>query len=149
MDKDPDKEESGKENQADRKRTRRSNYQTNTFKDEATPEPDKPPKKNPPNKKKKRQSKKLVETETVPSGSNIDPDEPTYCLCNQISFGDMVGCDNDLCPIEWYHFTCIGLTNKPKGKWFCPRCRGDKSTVMKPKAQFMKELEKYQKEKDS
>ena len=24
-----------------------------------------------------------------------DPDEPTYCLCNQVSFGEMIGCDND------------------------------------------------------
>lgn len=25
----------------------------------------------------------------------IDPNEPTYCLCNRISFGTMVGCDNE------------------------------------------------------
>ena len=25
----------------------------------------------------------------------IDPDEPTYCLCQQVSFGEMIGCDND------------------------------------------------------
>lgn len=25
----------------------------------------------------------------------IDPDEPTYCLCNQVSFGEMIGCDNE------------------------------------------------------
>ena len=23
-----------------------------------------------------------------------DPDEPRYCLCNQVSYGDMVACDN-------------------------------------------------------
>ena len=28
----------------------------------------------------------------------IDPNEPTYCLCNRVSFGEMVGCDNaDVC----------------------------------------------------
>jgi len=79
---------------------------------------------------------------------DIDPDEPTYCLCDQVSYGEMIGCDNDLCPIEWFHFTCVQLTSKPKGKWFCPRCRGDKPTVMKPKAQFLKELEKFNKEKE-
>ena len=21
------------------------------------------------------------------------------------------------CPIEWFHFQCVGLTAKPKGKW--------------------------------
>lgn len=30
------------------------------------------------------------------------------------------------CPIEWFHFACVGLTNKPKGKWFCPRCTSDR-----------------------
>jgi len=79
---------------------------------------------------------------------DIDPDEPTYCLCDQVSYGEMIGCDNDLCPIEWFHFSCVQLSSKPKGKWFCPRCRGDKPTVMKPKAQFLKELEKFNKEKE-
>ena len=24
----------------------------------------------------------------------LDLDEPTYCLCNQVSFVEMIGCDN-------------------------------------------------------
>jgi len=24
-----------------------------------------------------------------------DPNEPRYCLCNQVSYGDMVACDNE------------------------------------------------------
>ena len=24
-----------------------------------------------------------------------DPNEPRYCVCNQVSYGDMVACDND------------------------------------------------------
>lgn len=52
----------------------------------------------------------------------VDPNEPTYCLCHQVSYGEMIGCDNELCPIEWFHFACVGLTTKPKGKWFCPKC---------------------------
>jgi inhibitor-of-growth protein 1 len=78
----------------------------------------------------------------------IDPDEPTYCLCDQISYGEMILCDNDLCPIEWFHFSCVALATKPKGKWYCPKCRGDRPNIMKPKAQFLKELERYNKEKE-
>ncbi|XP_030072858.1 inhibitor of growth protein 5 [Microcaecilia unicolor] len=52
----------------------------------------------------------------------VDPNEPTYCLCHQVSYGEMIGCDNQDCPIEWFHFACVDLTTKPKGKWFCPRC---------------------------
>ena len=52
----------------------------------------------------------------------VDPNEPTYCICQQVSYGEMIGCDNPDCPIEWYHFGCIGLTAKPKGKWYCSKC---------------------------
>lgn len=24
----------------------------------------------------------------------VDPNEPTYCFCNQVSYGEMVACDN-------------------------------------------------------
>uniref|UniRef100_H2Y677 Inhibitor of growth protein n=1 Tax=Ciona savignyi TaxID=51511 RepID=H2Y677_CIOSA len=53
---------------------------------------------------------------------NYDPNEPRYCLCNQVSYGEMVGCDNDKCPIEWFHYGCVGLNQAPTGKWYCPQC---------------------------
>lgn len=56
----------------------------------------------------------------------VDPNEPTYCLCHQVSYGEMIGCDNMDCPIEWFHFACVGLTTKPKGKWYCPKCNQDR-----------------------
>lgn len=80
----------------------------------------------------------------------VDPNEPTYCLCNQVSYGEMIGCDNpdvssknwnivvdigrvclctsffSQCPIEWFHFACVKLTTKPKGKWYCPKCSSDR-----------------------
>eukprot|EP00088_Acartia_fossae_P004088 TRINITY_DN11747_c0_g4_i2.p1 TRINITY_DN11747_c0_g4~~TRINITY_DN11747_c0_g4_i2.p1 ORF type:complete len:243 (+),score=81.11 TRINITY_DN11747_c0_g4_i2:79-807(+) len=52
----------------------------------------------------------------------VDPNEPTYCTCQQVSYGEMIGCDNQDCPIEWFHFGCMKLTTKPKGKWYCPKC---------------------------
>ena len=24
----------------------------------------------------------------------VDPNEPTYCFCHQVSYGEMIGCDN-------------------------------------------------------
>ena len=53
----------------------------------------------------------------------IDPYEPRYCICNQVSFGRMVACDNPQCQIEWFHFACVKLEEEPKGKWFCDKCR--------------------------
>lgn len=42
-----------------------------------------------------------VPTSAAPGDMPIDPNEPRYCYCNQVSFGDMVACDNDDCPLEW------------------------------------------------
>lgn len=64
----------------------------------------------------------IVDEHGQPVDWQNDPNEPRYCLCNQVSYGDMVGCDNDDCPIEWFHYGCVGLTQAPKGKWYCPQC---------------------------
>jgi len=53
---------------------------------------------------------------------NYDPNEPRYCICNQVSYGDMVACDNEDCPYEWFHYPCVGITAPPKGKWYCQPC---------------------------
>ncbi|XP_054934882.1 inhibitor of growth protein 1-like [Physeter macrocephalus] len=71
--------------------------------------------------KKKKCSKAKAVREASPADLPIDPNEPTYCLCNQVSYGEMISCDNDECP-EWFHFSCVGLNHKPKGKWYCPKC---------------------------
>lgn len=91
--------------------------------------------------KKKKRSKAKADREPSPTDLPIDPNEPTYCLCEQVSFGEMIGCDNDECPIEWFHFSCVGLNHKPKGKWYCPKCRGDTEKTMD------KALEKAKKER--
>ncbi len=45
----------------------------------------------------------------------IDVDEPTYCYCNGVSYGEMVACDADGCAKEWFHLDCVGLKVAPKG----------------------------------
>ncbi|UYV81073.1 ING2 [Cordylochernes scorpioides] len=81
-------------------------------------------------KKKKKASGTTAATRALEE-TLIDPDEPTYCLCDQVSYGEMIGCDNESCIIEWFHFSCVGLVSKPKGKWYCPNCRGERSNQMK------------------
>ena len=79
-------------------------------------------------------SSSIANTTTV--SSNITrsvnaADEPLYCTCHEISYGQMIMCDNDACKIEWFHFGCVKLNAKPKGKWYCPECRGETHKVMK------------------
>lgn len=49
-------------------------------------------------------------------------DDKKYCLCHNVSYGDMVACDNDDCPYEWFHWSCVGLKSEPNGTWYCPVC---------------------------
>jgi inhibitor of growth protein 3 len=60
-------------------------------------------------------------TRTTVAGSAKE-DEPVYCYCQQVSFGEMVGCDGADCKREWFHLPCIGLTSPPKGQWYCQDC---------------------------
>lgn len=46
----------------------------------------------------------------------INPDEPRYCYCNGVSYGEMVGCDSDTCEREWFHLECVGLKSAPSSK---------------------------------
>jgi inhibitor of growth protein 3 len=50
-------------------------------------------------------------------------DSKVYCTCRTVSHGDMVACDNDECPYEWFHWKCVGLTREPVGTWYCDECR--------------------------
>ena len=50
-------------------------------------------------------------------------DDQLYCYCQKVSFGDMVGCDNDDCKYQWFHWSCVGLKSEPEGEWLCPTCR--------------------------
>lgn len=76
---------------------------------------------------------------TPPGGRNGDGDEDIidgdeedgvddrkYCTCQSVSYGDMVACDNETCPYEWFHWSCVGLKSEPVGTWICPPCTAAK-----------------------
>ena len=62
----------------------------------------------------------------VEDGEEGDGDDRKYCTCRSVSYGNMVACDNDDCPYEWFHWSCVGITSEPKGSWYCPDCRKKK-----------------------
>lgn len=95
---------------------------------------------------KNRTGKQSKKRKTISKKSTVI--EPTYCICEKVSYGNMVCCDNDVCPIEWFHFNCVSLRKKPKGKWYCPMCRGRNSTKMKSRELCFQELAAYNKLKE-
>lgn len=52
-------------------------------------------------------------------------DEANYkCTCGAPDTSkDWIRCDSDTCPVGWYHWHCVLVTEAPSGKWFCPNCR--------------------------
>ncbi|EDK43109.1 conserved hypothetical protein [Lodderomyces elongisporus NRRL YB-4239] len=62
-----------------------------------------------------------------------DADNNLYCFCQRVSFGEMIACDNGDCKYEWFHWSCVGITEPPKDTdvWFCPDCRTKKKKTRK------------------
>lgn len=71
--------------------------------------------------KKKRRSVSLVKSMNTLPANSVE-EEAVYCYCRLGSFGDMVGCDAVDCPIEWFHYSCVGLSEPPRGSWYCNSC---------------------------
>ncbi|KAI1434967.1 hypothetical protein GGR50DRAFT_659548 [Xylaria sp. CBS 124048] len=69
---------------------------------------------------------RIVDEETNSSGQgddegDLDADEPLYCYCNGVSYGEMVACDAEDCEREWFHLDCVGLKAAPPSNSKCER----------------------------
>ncbi|WVO18133.1 hypothetical protein L204_105835 [Cryptococcus depauperatus] len=51
-----------------------------------------------------------------------EADESIYCICQQRSYGEMIGCDNDGCKFEWFHVKCVDISGPLPETWYCPDC---------------------------
>ncbi|OQV18331.1 hypothetical protein BV898_07534 [Hypsibius exemplaris] len=80
--------------------------------------------------RRKRQSHKKMDA-YEDDDEAVDEDSKLYCICKQASFGFMIACDNPRCPVEWFHGSCVGVTQSSSDaatdKWFCPGCRAEQS----------------------
>ena len=60
----------------------------------------------------------MMEAPAAPTDSRL------YCVCQSPhdDVSEMIGCDASDCPVEWFHFECVGIMVPPEGKWYCPEC---------------------------
>ena len=67
----------------------------------------------------------IGEQELIPRDEHgVGVEEELFCTCRNVSYGKMIACDNERCPTEWFHYGCVGITEAPRGKWYCSlRCR--------------------------
>ncbi|KAG8873616.1 hypothetical protein FRB97_006606 [Tulasnella sp. 331] len=57
--------------------------------------------------------------------NNAGQQDEVYCYCRQVSYGEMIACDDTNCEYEWFHLGCLKISAPPKEKkWFCDECRG-------------------------
>ncbi|CEP11130.1 hypothetical protein [Parasitella parasitica] len=89
------------------------------------------------NRNQKRKKKEARES---------DKDEPLYCFCQQVSYGEMVACDGENCPYEWFHMDCVGLDEPPKGAWYCSDCTAE---IRKRKSSSLPLSKKMKRKKES
>lgn len=67
----------------------------------------------------------MTMAQDMPTASNAaDDDQEVYCICQDKAHGEMIGCDNKGCKIEWFHMACVGLDSNSRhvANWFCPDC---------------------------
>nr|XP_054760281.1 uncharacterized protein LOC129266454 isoform X2 [Lytechinus pictus] len=71
------------------------------------------------------------------------------CPCGRAnSYDAMIACDNPKCEVEWYHFTCVGVTKVPKDEWFCPFCSKEAAEALRLKKERRKELRLRRKKRE-
>ncbi|XP_041374186.1 uncharacterized protein LOC121387226 [Gigantopelta aegis] len=67
-------------------------------------------------------SRKLENQPVVTSTHKEDNSDQTWCICAEVEYGRMIKCDNEDCPYQWFHYKCVNIRRKPRGKWFCASC---------------------------
>ncbi|KAA8623495.1 TNG2 Chromatin remodeling protein contains PhD zinc finger [Pyrenophora tritici-repentis] len=68
--------------------------------------------------KKNAQSNAAAASPAMKPTQNVKSNPPSSAA---MSYGNMIACDNDDCPREWFHLACVHLEKAPTGrtKWFC------------------------------
>ncbi|KIW43930.1 uncharacterized protein PV06_04977 [Exophiala oligosperma] len=86
------------------------------------------------NKKSLREEVEMHEDEDMDDDEGED--DKRYCFCNQRSYGEMVACENDDCPFQWFHTGCLNMKKVPDEDedWYCPTCREKPEIIEKVKA---------------
>ena len=65
----------------------------------------------------------VTQQDQVKSSITEKLDNQVWCECHKEEHGRMILCDNDTCKIGWFHFSCVGLSRKPPGMWYCADCK--------------------------
>lgn len=65
-------------------------------------------------------------------GQQEGDEDALYCYCQNVSFGEMISCDGSDCKYEWFHISCVGLSNPLPDTWYCDDCKAKMETIGTP-----------------
>merc|ERR1712228_782667 len=97
------------------------------------------------NKNDEESEYKMQTTDPNPPKDNESNGNGIICTCKKLlSEEKRIKCDNSLCAVQWYHWKCARISNKPSYEWYCKQCRKywTKSNILHPKFQGAKTLNK-------
>ena len=70
-----------------------------------------------------------------PKPNTRQPTEEQFCYCGGKESGEMIACDNDACPYQWFHFVCLHMEVPPKPRrLYCPDCQKENNVKKKAKS---------------
>ena len=68
------------------------------------------------------------------AASTSDKPSTHHCSCGAPDKNPMIGCDDANCPVQWYHWECVGLVREPRGNtWYCDNCKGHNVQKKRPR----------------
>ncbi|CAJ0758226.1 20293_t:CDS:2 [Entrophospora sp. SA101] len=117
-----EKTEKAEKSHRNDKKSQNGSEQSTGKREKEREKPNKSSRKKDSSKSSKSKASEKTDDSQAAADMPIDPNEPIYCYCQQVSWGEMVACDNNECEIEWFHYPCVSLKAPPKGKWYCPDC---------------------------
>lgn len=86
------------------------------------------------NKSNKRKKNNLSEYSEDIQNSQNEEKQKKYCICNAISYGKMIECDNPNCKLQWFHLSCVGIKEgEEPDTWYCSKECENESKMSKKK----------------
>jgi hypothetical protein len=64
----------------------------------------------------------LVISVVVDDHESNNNESERWCICGEPEYGRMIKYDKDQCSFTWFHYRCVNIKRKPRGKWFCESC---------------------------
>ena len=61
--------------------------------------------------------------------TSSDTEQQLWCYCKGGEFGEMIACEDEFCPITWFHTNSLKMEQIPQGAWYCSDCTKNQDDI--------------------